>query len=102
VKTVTAGALLMLCGCFHIRIDEKTGKRDFDQPVTVIAGTDYVIDNPCAATGTDLMNVNVSSNLGYAWLSVITFGIVNKVDIAYSCAPQTGSQPEGNPKPGGP
>ena len=47
--------------------------------------------------GQALVDVRFSSNLGYSLLAVFTLGIVNLVDVEYSCAPQRGNHPSGPP-----
>lgn len=92
-------ALLLLCGCFHIRLNEKTGDTQVQKTMLATPFTDAVVDQPCAELGTDLQTVRYSGNLGYAWLAVVTFGIVNLVNVEYSCAPQTGVERAPVPTP---
>jgi hypothetical protein len=89
---------VLLSGCFHVRLNEKNGET-VRETTFATPFTDAVKAEPCKATGTDLINVHVSSNLGYAWLSVVTFGIVNLVDVEYACAPQTGVEVVQPPAP---
>jgi hypothetical protein len=97
---VLVSACFLLCGCFHIRLNEKTGDAQKQEHVLTTPFTDTVIDHPCAQYGnTGLETVRYKSNLGYAWLSVITLGIVNYVDVEYSCEPQDGVEPAKPPTP---
>lgn len=89
---------VLLSGCFHVRLNEKSSEK-VKETMFATPFTDAVKAEPCKSTGTDLINVHVSSNLGYAWLSVITFGIVNLVDVEYACAPQTGVEVVQPPAP---
>ena len=91
-------AVLLCCGCFHVRLNEKSSEAT-KETMFATPFTDAVKNEPCKATGTDLINVHISSNLGYAWLSVVTFGIVNVVDVEYACAPQTGIETARPPAP---
>ena len=90
---------LLLSGCFHIRLNEKTGDTQKQHRLMTTPFTDSVVDQPCKELGTGLTTVRYTSNLGYAWLSVVTLGIVNLVDVEYSCAPQTGVEPAPLPTP---
>ena len=92
-------AVLLITGCFHVRLNEKTQDTQVHQTMLATPFTDAVVNEPCAATGTDLQTVRYSSNLGYAWLAVITFGIVNLVNVEYACAPQSGVKPAPLPDP---
>ncbi|MBK7863466.1 MAG: hypothetical protein IPJ65_33665 [Archangiaceae bacterium] len=92
-------ALLLSSACFHVRINEKTGDTRVQKTTFSTPFTDTQLDGACADLGTGLQTVRYSSNLGYAWLSVVTFGIVNLVDVEYACAPQTGVEPAPRPSP---
>jgi hypothetical protein len=92
---------LLLCGCFHIRLNEKTADSQFHQTLVTTPFTDSVVDQPCKELGTGLQTVRYTSNLGYAWLSVLTLGIVNVVNVEYSCAPQNGVEHVPLPTPDG-
>jgi len=84
--------------CIHYRMNEKSTdaqvklKRVRASPVET-----WAENNPCPETKTDLMNVRFTTNWGYSILSAVTLGFVNLVDIEYSCAPQTGSEPMPGP-----
>ena len=86
--------LLLFCSCIHYRLNEKTGDAEVKLTRVRASGLqDWVENNPCPQTKTDLMNVRFTTNWGYALLSSVTLGFVNLVNIEYSCAPQTGIEP---------
>ncbi len=92
--------LLLACSCIHYRLNEKTGDAQVKyQRVRASWVQDWVENNQCKDTGTDLMNVRFTTNWGYSILSAVTLGFVNLVDIEYSCAPQTGVEPMPGPGP---
>lgn len=91
--------LLFLTACNHVRINETTGDTQHQVRLNPNWVTDKTIDGPCKDVGTGLESVRVSSNYGYALLSVFTLGLVSLVDIEYSCAPQTGVERAPVPTP---
>jgi hypothetical protein len=105
---------LVLSGCYHIRFDV-TGAPIVHDTRVVTPIADHVaprreadagcVDHPerfecqCLQQPHGVVDVAVSSNLAYAWLSVLTLGFVNVVDLEYACAPSVGSEPTQPPAP---
>lgn len=102
MKRAIFGVLLgAFTGCTaHTQINATTGDSQQKLTLTATPFTDAIVPPPCTSTGTGLGTVRITTSAAWAALTLITFGVVQMVEVEYSCAPQTGSVPAPIPNPG--